>query len=227
VVEPLTGAALVKKGGADQGVCRQGLRRSGPGTREWAADHIRFKRWKAQVKRLEKAQKHAEKAGIDPQAVPRKVLVPLLESGSLEDDEGMVEKWAALLANAAGSADAIPPGFPEILKELSPIEAAILDDIYRLLVEEKHGDWKTEGVVARALKERFGLDEDQYQVHIDNLYRLRLCSPPTTRLAFTDQPDTPYQTDSKDWVRITHLGRAFVEACRPPTDAGSKSALPV
>jgi len=40
-------------------------------------------------------------AGVTPASVPLRLLLPLLEGASLEDDEHLSAKWAALLANAA------------------------------------------------------------------------------------------------------------------------------
>jgi hypothetical protein len=76
-----------------------------------------------------------EEAGISPRAISLKLLVPLLENVSLEDDpddpaadpeeaEAMHERWAAMLANAAADdagAD-VPPSFPIILSELETKE---------------------------------------------------------------------------------------------------------
>jgi len=43
----------------------------------------------------------ARDAGFQPQVVPPKVLFPLLEGASFEDNEDLHTMWAALLANAA------------------------------------------------------------------------------------------------------------------------------
>src|SRR3712207_5720420 len=86
----------------------------------WLADSIRYKRWKSQLRILSKAQKHLERAGIDPKTVDLSVLVPLLESGSLTEDETMQDRWAALLANAASGYDTVSPAYPSILSQLAP-----------------------------------------------------------------------------------------------------------
>src|SRR5271170_1869463 len=76
-------------------------------------DQVRVYRYGRQIKLLEKAERMAQEAGFTPQAVPPKILFPLLEGASFEDNEDLHTMWAALLANAASPHDAgkIRPGF--------------------------------------------------------------------------------------------------------------------
>jgi len=71
----------------------------------------------------------AREAGFTPQAVPPKILFPLLEGASFEESEDLHTMWAALLANAASPENAgkVRPGFIAILKEISPHEVALLN----------------------------------------------------------------------------------------------------
>ncbi len=84
-------------------------------------DQVRLYRFKNQVRGVEKAEKMLKDAGIKPQAVPPKILFPLLEGVSLEDNEDLHTMWAAMLANAASpdKAESIRPGFIAILKEMA------------------------------------------------------------------------------------------------------------
>jgi len=70
---------------------------------ELARDQIRFIRWKTQVKMFHRAHAFLEKRRIPANRVSMKLLLPLLELSSLEDedDEEMIDRWAGLLANAA------------------------------------------------------------------------------------------------------------------------------
>jgi hypothetical protein len=63
-------------------------------------DRVRMYRYERQVKLLEKVERMAQEAGYTPQAVPPKILFPLLEGASFEDNEDLHTVWAALLANA-------------------------------------------------------------------------------------------------------------------------------
>src|SRR5215469_9244286 len=79
---------------------------------EMLRDQVRLYRYERQLKCLEKAKKMAKDAGFRPQAVPPKILFPLLEGASFEEDEDMHTMWAALLANASSPENAeVRPGF--------------------------------------------------------------------------------------------------------------------
>lgn len=92
-------------------------------------DQIRMYRYVLQVKCVEKATKMLKDAGLKPQAVPPKILFPLLDGASFEDNENLHTMWAALLANAASpeNAEMGRPGFIATLKHLAPDEAALLN----------------------------------------------------------------------------------------------------
>ena len=76
-------------------------------------DQVRVYRYGRQLKLLEKVEKMAQEAGFTPQAVPPKILFPLLEGASFEEDEDLHTMWAALLANAASTENVVKvrPGF--------------------------------------------------------------------------------------------------------------------
>lgn len=91
-------------------------------------DEIRRYRYGRQLECLKKAERMAQDAGFTPKAVPIKLLFPLLENASFEENEDLHNMWAALLANAASpdKNDAVRPGFLPILKHLSHDEAVML-----------------------------------------------------------------------------------------------------
>ncbi len=92
-------------------------------------DRIRLYRYGNQMRCVEKAEKMAEAAGFAPQSVPPKILFPLLEGVSLEDNDEMHTMWAALLANASSpeNSEKIRPGFVATLKQMSSDEASLLE----------------------------------------------------------------------------------------------------
>lgn len=101
----------------------------GPGAEETGqllADKIRYLRFKNGLRTFQKAQELLQHAGIQPKSLNLKVLVPILEGCSLEDDADLVSKWAGLLASAAAG-DPIPASYPKILSELTPGEARLLN----------------------------------------------------------------------------------------------------
>jgi len=58
-----------------------------------------------------------ENQGYEAKAIPDALLMPLLNSGSLVDDEYLAEVWANLLASAATLSGKVRPAFPQILSE--------------------------------------------------------------------------------------------------------------
>lgn len=139
-MEPIT--ATLVKAGADLAAERvKGFLQKllGPAVEEAGLilqEHVRQYRLQNQIKILGKAQGMLDKAHISPAAVPLKTLLPLLENASLEQEADLQAKWAALLANASIEANAVLPGFVEILKQLSPAEARLLDGMWERICAE-------------------------------------------------------------------------------------------
>jgi hypothetical protein len=81
-----------------------------------------------EITRRAQARLAVERAGA--QAVPAKVLVPLLERGSCEDpsDDTMIDRWANLLA-AASMKLPVQPRFVGILGELAGSQAECLEEV--------------------------------------------------------------------------------------------------
>src|SRR5262252_3374966 len=69
-------------------------------------DRVRAYRYEREVKLLEKVDRIATEHNLKLGPVPPKILFPLLEGASLEENEQLHDMWAALLANAASSKNA-------------------------------------------------------------------------------------------------------------------------
>jgi hypothetical protein len=123
--------------------------------------------------------------------------MPIIEAIGDEEDDSMSDRWAALLANAAGgSPDQVPPSFPAILRELTAGEAQLLDALF----ERTH--------VNAEDANRIGLGA-MWPVAFDNLVRLQVATHPFRA--------GPVANIDQNQLNLTHLGRAFVSACRPPS----------
>ena len=108
---------------------------AGPAAEEFGLalqDKAKLYRYKNLIKIMEKAKKYAERSNIDIKEIPLRTLIPIIECASLEDNENLAEKWAALIANAAtrDSIRKLHPSYAQILKEMSPNDAFLLDAIY-------------------------------------------------------------------------------------------------
>ena len=144
-------------------------------------DNVRFWRWKNQIKIVKRAKEIIDENNFDKQLVPLKVLVPLLESSSLEEDSSIQSMWSNLLANAVAGTTQVTPNFIEILKELSPIEALLLNKIFD---EEKtqNAENKTLQFSKQKICETWRLPSTEVDIMIQNLYRLGLCREPESFL---------------------------------------------
>jgi Abortive infection alpha len=185
-------------------------------------DKVRLLRWKRQVKMLARAHAHLRAQGISPNAVSLKVLVPLLDYASLEDeeDDAMIERWAALLANAAAGTDgaSLLPSFPRILAELSPEEALILDMLYRDSASDDVPSLHSLYVPESGLNTADPL----FVARCFNLDRLGLlrASYENVQIAAAD-PARYKHTIAR--LEGTALGLSFLTACSPP---GARQHVP-
>jgi hypothetical protein len=106
---------------------------------EMMRDQVRLYRYRRQLACVQKAAKMTEDAGFTPNEVPSKLLFPLLEGASFEENEDLHTMWAALLANASSPkwVDGVRPGYIALLRQMAPDEAALLDWLYKDALRQK------------------------------------------------------------------------------------------
>lgn len=179
-------------------------------------DNIRYWRFKNQVNILIKARRYLVSKGITPKCISLKTLVPLLEYGSLEEDENLQNKWASLLTNAADPNCQlnIEAGFIDILRQISPLEALILDSIYNeYLFTNNTACWFTQVNLIK----NFDISKKQYHILIGNLFRLNLLRPftsPDGIMGFEEiEGEFPMALQTTEVIEFTELGIAFMESC--------------
>ncbi|MHB8520606.1 MAG: Abi-alpha family protein [Limisphaerales bacterium] len=197
---------------------------------ETLADRVRLFRLERQVRILRKAKEMLEREGLTPKAVSLKTFVPLLEAGALEEDDAMSDRWSALLASAADprSATDIEPAFVDILKQLSPTQARVLDVIYDQVEKQKipPTQWHQRGIITQRLQDRLKLEGSVFLLAIDNCLRLRLLAFPSVELDFISDKDARFQLTNSSLLCPTHLGYAFVKACRGDVSCTEASSIP-
>jgi len=93
------------------------------------SDRIKPYRAKNLVNTLRKTERILHDAGLPANAVPTRLLFPIADASSIEDNETLQEMWAGLLATASQQTDTISPSFIETLKQLTPDEARHLEVI--------------------------------------------------------------------------------------------------
>lgn len=150
------------------------------------------------------AAKQLNDAGLPPQLVPGRILWPLLESAVLEEEPDLSLRWASLLANAASPTAAeneILPGYIEVLRQLTPKHALILDWLYK----------ENREVNADVIRQAFELSIDRYALFMADFQRLMLLRPTGTQ--FQDA----WIHERYRMVKLTTFGFYFVRSCLPPT----------
>lgn len=89
-------------------------------------------RFNNQIQTLIKTQALCEKHNINPKTISTKLLYPLLEYASLEENEKLQDKWATLLANMVDSNQNIENHvFPYLLSQLSVQEFDVLENTFK------------------------------------------------------------------------------------------------
>ena len=72
---------------------------------------VRPYRIRLAARMLQKTQRMLREIGVTPRAVPPRLFLPIMENASVQDDENLHTRWAALLANAATSPNLVHPSF--------------------------------------------------------------------------------------------------------------------
>lgn len=99
------------------------------------ADQVRLRRFNNQIKIFSKAQEKLKENKIDPKKVSLKVLAPLIEYSSLEEEENLQEKWANLIAHIVedGNQVVFYQNCISILNKISSEEGKLIDTLHSIL----------------------------------------------------------------------------------------------
>jgi hypothetical protein len=192
---------------------------SGP-LEQWCAikeDNLKYKRWENQQKLIMKAEQFMKDNGIaEPtRIVPLKIAVSWAQNALLEEDEQLQDAWAKLLVNFGNKDSNVEPQmmYIDILNKLSPLEAKILERIYRKEILEsceKHG-----AITTKCLP-------NGVQIYLDAKYKNQGNPPDDVIIAMTHliqlgclEADKVWAGGKKNFQTIfpTFLGKKFVEAC--------------
>jgi hypothetical protein len=206
---------------------------SGPAATEVGlmfGDTLRVWRLKRAVRYLQDVKEIASKAGLRLKPVAPRLLFPILDSASLEDDKDLHQRWVALLTNAARTdfdGDVLP-SFPDILKQLTPAEAEFLDRAYdettihaarrRVEIRLNNPHLNVSDELATALGISGRILSSLPSVMIENLERLMLVTRTNVPLSLDDK--IVNTMPPANHLYVSELGKAFVRACRVPTKAG-------
>jgi hypothetical protein len=95
-------------------------------------DTVHVYRAQRAYKLAAKFQRFTKERGIEPQTISLKLLLPILDGASVEDDDDLHTMWAHLLTNAVDPNSPVPVSvsFVNILKELGTVEVKYIDALY-------------------------------------------------------------------------------------------------
>jgi hypothetical protein len=180
-------------------------------------DSIRIYRVNRARRLFERANTMFKARNITPKPIAPKLLIAILENGSLEDDDDLQDRWAALLVNSSDNRGKdLLPSAPEILKQLSPWEVLLLQNCFEALtmnslVPHPHPerqsqlktitDWQNELLSKRGFAQPSMGHHYDFMVMLDNLLRLGLLRT------------KPLQDDKVD-VHMTTAGYKFIFLCQ-------------
>lgn len=147
--------------------------------------------------------------GHSVEPVAGRILFPLLERASVDDDPSLQEVWARMLANAATGYVDVHPRFSTILANVTPREVHLLNYVYQF--EQSHP--KRPFVAISELSSELDTPFDQLVILLTNLESHRLWVGDL-------QPhlQTLEQFPEGQSIRLSTFGMAFVRACcwEPP-----------
>jgi len=141
------------------------------------ADKVKYWRLKNQINILIKAEDYLKQKGIKTRKVNIKVMAPMLEEISMEEEDSMQTRWAALMANTVSEGSTINTTlYSHILGQMTRSDAELFDIIaYACTTVRKNEQ------ISVTVKEYTTIHADQLMhinrdayVVIDNLLRLRL-----------------------------------------------------
>jgi hypothetical protein len=167
------------------------------------ADSVKSWRLNNQINIVIKAERMLKERGINTKKVSLKVMAPLLEECSLEDDENLQKKWAALLANTVSENSIIKTNiFTSTLKEITTEDAEVFQVIFEhctIRTPSEKGFEVTHS--RRAISPDAFKDYPEIDLIFDNLKRLRLIREITTH------------GSDRVPVVVSELGMKFMAAC--------------
>jgi hypothetical protein len=172
------------------------------------------------VKVYGRAAEILSRAGIPIAPVPLKLLKPILDGASVEEDEMMQELWAALLANAGGGMEAgrVQPVFVDILRQLTPQDARVLQSLYDFS-RTKQSRIQLLGS-ERQLVKRFASEypKEYFINSCQNLLHLTIISVghESGEEELDELEGGGTLVGEIQMLAITPFGVRFIEACEPP-----------
>jgi hypothetical protein len=176
-------------------------------------DKLKYIRWERQVTLMQRANTKMAALGLSepPRALPLKIAIPILQEGSMEEDDYLQDRWANLLVNASGGVE-VRATYISMLRDMTSLDVQILALIYaHPYVQGRYQVVLIEDLPSSARLLEPGEDVDserpnlppEVALSVENLVRLG-CIEPLHGFA-----------GAIHYGHMVHtaLGRGFVDAC--------------
>jgi hypothetical protein len=175
-------------------------------------DSVKVWRFKRQIRMLQELKRLVEHPGKDIKPIATRLFFPVLEAASIEDDDNMQTRWAALLANEATNVGSVHPSFIDILRQLAPDDARLLDKLCDACERNKSPKVRPTGDMSHDLEMESILQS--HEDSLENLVRLGLIQSEyeMQNRGYRDLPPT----DLNSWYELSDFAVRFVRACRAP-----------
>lgn len=197
---------LEKVGGFIATVLGDACRELGASIHDWA----KFYRYKNLLKIQDKVIQIQRGRNVEGKSIPIQLSIgiPLIEAASLEEDDLLQQKWAALIANATdpNKKEVVKKSFIDILSSMDSTDALVLDWLSSQGWNNTLGNITTDEIA-----EKVNIDETEVKISMSNLNRLGLIDfdVPTTVGAIDISLLSPEAR-----VRLSYLGWNIVDACK-------------
>jgi hypothetical protein len=193
------------------------------------ADRVKVYRARNLVSTVRKTERILRDAGLPANAVPTRLLLPIMEASSVENTETLQEMWAGLLATASQQNDSVSPSFIETLRQLTPDEARHLDVICQETLKFAAKERITAGTELvlwafgvwghyRSGPSYFAVPPG---VYADAYERLGIFRRTYKVDSSFDSWDERVSSEVDYWYEFTEYAVRFLDACHGPVPANS------
>lgn len=181
-------------------------------------------RFMGEVKRL------ADESGLNVNSIAPRLFFPVYEAASIEDDDDMQTRWAALIANEATKVGSVHPSFIEILRQMAPVDARLLDKLYDYCMKNLTRTvtpWAQRSITQYEIDQRVQAGENPY-IPFNNLVRLGLIESAYTidqkkvKIRLTQGKTSKFEGKLDSHYELADIAYIFVAACRAPKDKETK-----
>lgn len=178
-------------------------------------DNIQYYRWVNRLKLLTKWIEKVKESWLSLQEVALKQFIPIIDNGSLEEDDSMQERRSNMLSNLTTHPNRVKNSYPEILKQLESIEVKVLDHYYESTKHLSNEEMINKWIWKDKAKIFFNISDDDYYIMADNLIRLRLLTMPSSG-SWASIWDNPFSLYTYDTLQITALWKDFIKSIKFP-----------